>query len=289
MKEHTNKRDAILLENAWQWVNDEFPFSGYIPAARKESYSEMPKAVLKYLDKGTCILDFGAGPCDKTTMLSQVGYRVTAFDDLGDDWHNFKGNREKILSYAAKASIKYLLPDENGNFEFPDDYYDAIILNNVIEHFHDSPRKLLNKVLGSLKAGGFIFIDVPNAANLRKRIDLLRGRTNYPSFESFYWSSYPWRGHVREYVKDDLTKLGQSLGLETIEISSHHYHLHVISPLLRRIFVLICKFLPSLRESWLFVGRKPVGWKAHNVPTEAEAAVAFRKQCLKYDRDMIDW
>jgi SAM-dependent methyltransferase len=286
----SNKTDfREKLMDAWDWVNREFPFEGYIPSARRVSYFAMPKTVLRWLGQSARILDYGAGPCDKTAMLSQVGYNVTAFDDLGDNWYNFEGNRENILGYAAKAGIEYLLPDKNGNFEFRDDYYDAIILNNVIEHFHDSPRKLLNKVLGGLKTGGFIFIDVPNAANLRKRIDLARGRTNYPSFDSFYWSSYPWRGHVREFVKDDLIKLGQFLGLETVEISSHHYHLDAVSPLLRKIVVLICKILPSLRESWLFVGKKPVGWKPHNVPTEAEATAAFSKKYFKYDKDMIDW
>ena len=32
--------------------------------------------------KGSLILDFSAGPFDKTAMLSLVGYKVTAFDDF---------------------------------------------------------------------------------------------------------------------------------------------------------------------------------------------------------------
>jgi len=285
----SNKTDFHKrLADAWDWINREFPFDGYIPSARKASYFVMPAAVSRWLGQSARILDFGAGPCDKTAMLSLVGYDVTAFDDFGDDWYNFNGNRQSILDYAGKAGIEYLLPDENGNFEFQDNYYDAIILNNVIEHLHDSPRKLLNTLLGSLKTQGFIFIDVPNAANLRKRIDLARGKTNYPSFESFYWSSYPWRGHIREFVKGDLIKLGQFLGLETVEISPHHYHLDAVSPLLRKLVVLICKFLPSLRESWLFVGKKPSEWQPRNVPTERDAAAISRKQYFKYDKSMID-
>lgn len=285
-----NKTDfRKKLVNAWDWINREFPFKGYIPPARKTSYFVMPTAVSRRLGQSARILDFGAGSCDKTAMLSRIGYNVTAFDDLGDDWYDYEGNREKIFSYAAKAGIEYLLPDENGNFEFQCDYYDAIVLNNVIEHFHDSPRKLLNRLLVSLKAEGYLFIDVPNAANLRKRIDVMRGKTNYPSFDSFYWSSYPWRGHVREFVKDDLIKLGHFLGLEIVEISSHHYHLDVVSTPVRKIVVLVCKLLPSLRESWLFVGKKPVGWKPHNVPTDTEAASAFRRHYFKYKKDMIDW
>jgi len=62
---NTERRDDLLvqdfsLEEAWKWVNREFPFKDYIPSARKSSYFEMPKAVLKRLTKGASILDFGA-------------------------------------------------------------------------------------------------------------------------------------------------------------------------------------------------------------------------------------
>ena len=284
-----NSVEVLSLEEAWQWVNEQFPFRDYIPAARRESYFEMPKAVSKWLANGASILDFGAGPCDKTAMLSLIGYEITAFDDLGDEWHNFCDNRKKILDYAARAGIKYVLPDDNGGFIFPPQQFDAIVLNNVIEHLHDSPRKLLNKLLESLKTNGFIFIDVPNAVNLRKRLDILRGRTNYPHFESFYWSSYPWRGHIREYCRGDLVRLGKFLGLEILEISTHHYHLDKVGPVARDLFKTICRMFPGFRESWLFVGRKPEGWRARNEPSDEEVAVAFRKQYFKYDKSKIDW
>jgi len=59
---------------------------------------------------------------------------------MGDDWYNFGDNRKKIIDYAARAGIKYILPEDNGDFVFPTNQYDAIILNNVIEHLHDSPK-----------------------------------------------------------------------------------------------------------------------------------------------------
>lgn len=289
MKSGDSDQVRYDLERAWKRLCREFPFEGYIPEERKSSYYEMPKAVSRYVAPGCHILDFGAGPCDKTAMLSLIGYQVTAYDDLGDDWHNFEDNRRKILDYAAKAGIQYVLPDKNGNFFPPSHHYDVIVLNNVIEHLHDSPKKLLNTLLESLKTDGFIFIDVPNAANLRKRIDILRGKTNYPSFESFYWSSYPWRGHVREFVRGDLEKLGLFLGLEMLEISSHHYHLDSVGPVKRAVFKAICRIFPGFRESWLFVGKKPAGWTARNEPSDKEAADAFKKQYFRYDKSEIDW
>ena len=285
MKENKNRHIPLSLDEAWQWVNREFPFSDYIPAARKESYFEITQAVAKWLPIGSHILDFGAGPCDKTAMLSLTGYEVTAFDDLGDDWHNFGDNRKKILDYATNAGIKYVTPDINGNFAFPSHYFDAIVLNNIIEHLHDSPRKLLNTLLESLKTEGIIFVDVPNAVNLRKRLDVLRGKTNYPSIESFYWSSYPWRGHVREYTWNDLDSLGNFLGLEVLEISPHHYTLERLGPFMRFLFKAICRIFPSFRENWLFVGKKPAGWNARNEPSDKEAAEMIKKKYYKHDKN----
>ena len=73
----------------------------------------------------------------------------------------------------------------------------------------DPPMVIWGSVKNIIKPNGFLIIDVPNAANLRKRIDLLFGRTNYPPFEAYYRSSNPYRGHIREYVYGDLEKLGE--------------------------------------------------------------------------------
>ena len=217
-------------------------------------------------------------------MLSLTGYNITAYDDLGDDWHNYPGNRMKIIDFAHKSGIEYYTSNNNeGKFEFTKNFYNGIILNNVIEHFHDSPRKLLNELISCLKVGGVIFIDVPNAVNLRKRIDVLRGKTNYPSFHSYYWASYPWRGNNREYVKDDLIHLGKFLGLEILEISSHHYYLDQLSYFSGELFKAICKIFPGFKESLLFAGRRHADWYERTEPTELEAATAIKKQNYKHN------
>ena len=284
MNKHTMNED---LEKAWTFINKEFPFENYIPSARKSSYFEMPNSVSQYQKKGAKILDFGAGSCDKTAMLSLSGFDVVAFDDFGDDWYNFKGNTKKILDFAKKAGINYIHPDEDGNINFPENHYDAIILNNVVEHFHDSPHGLLSTLIKSLKIGGNIFIAVPNAVNLRKRIDVVRGKTNYSPFAYYYWAN-PWRGHIREYVKDDLEKMGQFLELNTQEISTHHYHLDVISPFKRIVFKAICRIFPSFRESWLYVGQKTESWKERLKPNKEEFKMAFDKQYFDYKEEMFD-
>ncbi len=60
----------LSLDEAWEWVNREFPFTDYIPSARKDSYFEMPKTVSQWISKGASILEFGAGPCDKIAFVT---------------------------------------------------------------------------------------------------------------------------------------------------------------------------------------------------------------------------
>jgi len=42
--------------------------------------------------------------------------------------------------------------------------YDLVMLNDVIEHLHDSPRELLNDLIILIKPGGYLLITVPNLA-----------------------------------------------------------------------------------------------------------------------------
>ena len=69
-----------------------------------------------------------------------------------------------------------------------------VMLNHVVEHLHDFPRDLLNDLLTLVKPSGLLFITVPNAGNVRKRLDLLRGKTNLPPYEGYYWYPGRWRG-----------------------------------------------------------------------------------------------
>ena len=87
-----------------------------------------------------------------------------------------------------------------------------VMLHDATEHFVDSPHHLLVQLIGLLKPGGYLYISVPNAVNLRKRLLVLSGRTNYPRFAAYYWSGPRWRGHKREYVKGDLELLCSTRG-----------------------------------------------------------------------------
>ena len=235
-----------------------FPFPGYMEKSTS-AYSTIAKVVMRHLSPGSKVLDFGCGPCDKAAVLQALGFDCYGYDDLGDDWHNIDGNRETIVSFAASLGIKFNLA--SSELPYSQDSFDLIMLNDIIEHLHESPRYLLNTLLRLTKPNGYILITVPNAVNLRKRLLVLTGKTNYARFGAYYWSEGTWRGHVREYVKDDLQSLAKYTGMEIVELRSCHNRITRLPKALRPIFRASTLLFSGLRDSWLLLCRKPPNWQ----------------------------
>lgn len=279
----------IDLEKAWEILSREFPFKNYIRSARKIGYFTMVEKTVQWSSRNAHVLDFGAGPCDKTALFAMIGMKVTAIDDLQDAWHKFKTNKEKIFSFAERMEISYQIPNENGEYQLPDKQFDVLMSHDVLEHLHTSPRYHLNKYLGRVKPGGLMVITVPNAANLRKRLSLLMGKSNYNRFQYYYWYPGTWRGHIREYVRNDLVLLNQYLGLELLELNTYHLQLDVLPPMTRHLFVFLSQLVPGYRDSWLLISRKPRNWTPKFKPNSEQFELAFGSQYYDYSNANFDW
>jgi len=248
----------MKVEEAKAIVMKKYPFAGYID----NSYANVNIAttVLRYLQPGSKILDFGAGHCLKTGIIQTLGFKCSACDDLQDDWHKLGDNRSKIMEFAKEMGVEFKLLTENA-LPFQEASFDMVMMHDVLEHLHDSPRELVNSLVKLIKPEGLLFITVPNAVNIRKRISVLLGKTNLPGFESYYWYPGPWRGHIREYVRDDLLKLSEYLGLFVVELRSCHHMLQKIPRPIRPVYVSFTALFPGWRDSWLLVAKKPFDWK----------------------------
>lgn len=277
------------LEDGWADLNAEFPFHNYINPARKSGYFDMVKKVEKWSGVDVDVLDFGAGPCDKTALFAKVGMNVTAFDTLNDSWVKQDNNRQKILDFAAGFGIDYQLPTDENRFPFMEKKFDVIMSHDVLEHFHSSPRILLNKLLECLKPGGLLVTTVPNAANLRKRLHLLVGKTNYNRYDYFYWYPGRWNGHVREYVKLDLELMNRYLQLEKVELSSYHLQLDALPLPLRAPFKLLSNLMPGVRDSWMLVSRKPLDWTSQVKPSPEQIKQALGWHYHDMSQYDYDW
>ena len=93
--------------------------------------------------------------------------------------------------------------------------YDMIVFMEVLEHLIIPPRIALKYLASMLTASGIIFITTPNAAWLKNRLKMLRGKN---PFESLRMTQTDF-GHIREYTKDELvTEIGLA-GLDIVEFS----------------------------------------------------------------------
>ncbi len=104
---------------------------------------------------------------------------------MGDPWAADQDNREKALAFARRRNIRFVVSDQVATLPFAQLEFDALIMNDVLEHLHDSPKGLLTELVKLVKPGGLVFLTVPNAVNLLKRARVLMGKTNMPSFESY--------------------------------------------------------------------------------------------------------
>lgn len=231
-----------------------------IPSNYGGAYATIASTVLRYLQPGARILDFGCGPCDKTAILQRLGFQCVGYDDLQEDWHNHPGQRDRIVRFATECGIDFRLAN-GAALPFERNHFDMIMLHDVLEHLHDSPRDLLNDLLELAKPEGLLFITVPNQVNIKKRLEVVLGKTNLTAYETYYWSAKPWRGHVREYVRDDLVKLADYLGLDICELRGCDHMLQKIPARARAAYLAVTALFPDWKDSWLVVARKKKGWQ----------------------------
>ena len=261
-----NGKVCRMPEDALQFVIERFPFKNYINT-RANNHLNIAKCVRRHLTPGAKILDFGSGPCDKTAILQVMGFECSAYDDLQDAWHVRSNNQDKIQAFAESIGIHFTLAKAGVGLAYPKAHFDMLILNDVLEHLHDSPRELLNNLLELVKPNGLVLVTVPNAGNIRKRLALMFGGTNHQRFDTYYWYPGQWRGHVREYVKDDLWQLSKYLGLDVLELHGCDQMLHRVKGVSRPVYVGVTSIMRSWKDSWIFVARKRPDWRPQrNLP-----------------------
>jgi 2-polyprenyl-3-methyl-5-hydroxy-6-metoxy-1,4-benzoquinol methylase len=150
---------------------------------------------LKRVKSGGKILDFGAGSGNLSQYLKNKGYDVDSYevDEKSKNWLKEK----RKLNVIDKPK---------------DNYYDAIILEQVLEHV-PRPVETLEKLKDSLKKDGVLFISLPNINSTQAKL-----------FKE-EWFHLDAPRHINHFYGRSFSRLINKLNLKIKK--SHYFNFHI--------------------------------------------------------------
>jgi SAM-dependent methyltransferase len=141
------------------------------------------------------LLDFGAAAGAYSLELYHAGYDVTGADVTDE--------------FKYRDKIHFVRLTGEGPLPFEDNFFDYVLLAEVVEHLKD-PYGLMTELVRILKKGGKLVLSTPNILNLRSRFRFL--------FEgAFDYFREPPLDHVGHY-----TKTGMSIS--QVHVMPWRYH-----------------------------------------------------------------
>jgi ubiquinone/menaquinone biosynthesis C-methylase UbiE len=243
-------------------------YSQYKPQLQTDPAYTRPRHVFRIsrvYRKDGIVVDLGGGISVHNGVLAEMGMKVFVVDLLGDYWERKASEPTSIdreVKVLETSGVQFIRQDVSAcdlTDYFAENSVDAVTSFHCVEHLHQSPKKVLESAMRVLKPGGTLLIEVPNAANARKRVALLFGRTNYLPYNLLYYSA-DYRGHIREYVTDDLRQLAHNLGAKSYQIFGNNTYggrwIDVIPAPLRRAVDVALKVFPGLCGALLLEASK---------------------------------
>lgn len=156
--------------------------------------------ILKNVSEKKVVLDIGCNDGYIGKLLIESNNKVYGCDIVD-------GN----LKIASKRGLIVKKTDvENQELPFRKNFFDVVVLGDVIEHVFDTDE-LIIKAKNVLKKNGLLIITTPNIASLGRRLMLLAGIS--PFIEHSIRRStngFPSVGHIRYFTKSTLKDLLES-------------------------------------------------------------------------------
>ena len=229
--------------------------SNYSPRIKAQIYSLL---TLVEANGSRRLLSIGGWPGISGIVLRRIsGIEITLLDHpslLGEQFSEF-------YEQQGLKTVKVDL-SESGQNQLPvSDVFDLIECCQCIEHWNFNPiavfQDLFRRVLSPT---GFLFLTVPNAVSLYRRLFTLLGFNPYPSMSNFIDSAHGIPGaeiasHWREYTQRDLMELICYTGGDCISLKMRHYRLlYPMSPA-QRIHQMLHRIHPSLMSNIVVIAR----------------------------------
>ena len=118
---------------------------------------------------------------------------------------------------SSVQGIKFIqgsIEEKNTQDQIPDDHFDLIVANDVLEHLLDT-QNALDVIYSKLKNGGLVALSVPNIRQVRATYHILIKGT-FPREDSGLFD----RTHLRWFCRKDIMKFAEKAGLELLDFGS---------------------------------------------------------------------
>lgn len=152
-------------------------------------------AIIPFVGEGR-LLDVGCGTGKDLPTFIEAGWKVTGVEASPD-----------AASRASKRLDCEILVGDFEEAPLRDGSFDVVRFSHTLEHL-PSPRRALERAHRVLRPGGRLFIEVPNAASLERR---LFGR---------HWVHWDLPRHVYHFTPQTLTRLVTGTGFRAVKIKS---------------------------------------------------------------------
>lgn len=145
---------------------------------------------LPFIGEGKKLLDIGCGVGNILLWAKERGWEV----------YGIEFNQNAVKN-AHRMGLKNVICGAIESIVYEDKYFDAIVINQVLEHV-SSPRNILNKCHKMLKKDGYLLVTVPNFNSYSRRIfgDL--------------WYALQIPQHLFHFNESTLKRLSKNCGFE---------------------------------------------------------------------------
>lgn len=236
-----------------------------LPLQNKEEYSYFLTHSIRYAwvlekialiseGKNLRILDIGCFPYHIGNALEQMGHTV----------YGIASDHEPV----KKKNIA-ILDIEESKFPYKSNFFDVVLMSEVIEHLPHSPLLAIQESKRVLKKEGKIIVTTPNIARSINRIKLLVGKNvMYPIdvyFENNGRGNSLFHRHNREYIKEELVELFNKTKWNAVEggfFISYTPNRKRLVPdafflkLVKYVNFFLMKSTPSLQDSLYIIAEK---------------------------------
>ena len=146
-------------------------------------------------------LELGFGSAARATALARLFARYEAVDVAAD-----------VLLDGRNVAFGWKTADLDADWPYDDATWDVVLAMMIIEHLYD-PFHAFRELGRVLRPGGRAFVNLPNIASLKCRLQLLAGRMPVTSSSNWYELRQWDGGHLHHFTVGLVRRLAADNGL----------------------------------------------------------------------------